>query len=469
MGKKNYFRIEKDAIGEVRIPIQSHWGIQTQRALENFPVSGLTFPTSFIQTLALVKVATAQANLSLGLLDKSVGTAIIQAAREVMDGKWDDQFRVDIFQTGSGTSTHMNMNEVIASRANEMLGGQRGDKSPVHPNDHVNLGQSSNDVIPSCIHISAYRSIKEQLIPVLKGLKQELENKAIQFDSVIKLGRTHLQDATPVRLGQEFRGYASMITRSIERIENNAGQLLELALGGTAVGTGINRHPRFPELAIGNINRMAGFEFREAEDHFEAQGARDVLVQVSSTLKTLAVSLTKIANDIRWMGSGPLGGIGELVIPVVQPGSSIMPGKVNPVIAESLLQVAAQVMGNDSVIVLGGQSGNFELNTMMPVMAHNLLQSIELLVKGIDLFNRKLIKGLKPDEKRCRELAERSLALVTVLIPIIGYDRAAAAFREALSSGKSLRAIIIESGMISPAQLDKLLDLQAMTESGQWR
>jgi len=467
MGKKNHFRIEKDAIGEVRIPIQSHWGIQTQRALENFPVSGFTFPPGFIQTLALVKVAAAQANLSLGLLDKSIGTAIIQAAREVMDGKWDDQFKVDIFQTGSGTSTHMNMNEVIASRANEILGGQRGDKSPVHPNDHVNLGQSSNDVIPSCIHISAYRSIKEQLIPVLKGLKQELENKAIQFDSVIKLGRTHLQDATPVRLGQEFRGYTSMIIRSVERIENNAGQLLELALGGTAVGTGINRHPRFPEVAIGNINRMAGFEFREAEDHFEAQGARDALVQVSSTLKTLAVSLTKIANDIRWMGSGPLGGIGELVIPVVQPGSSIMPGKVNPVIAESLLQVAAQVMGNDLVIVLGGQSGNFELNTMMPVMAHNLLQSIELLVNGIKMFYQKLIRELKPDEKRCRELAEKSLALITVLTPLIGYDRAAAAVREALSSGKSLRAIIFESGMISPAQLDKLLDLQIMTKPHQ--
>jgi fumarate hydratase class II len=464
MKKNSQFRIETDAIGKVRIPIQAHWGIQTQRALENFPKSGLTFSPQFMQTLALVKFAAAQANLTLNLLDKEIGNAILQAAREIMDGKWDDQFQVDIFQTGSGTSSHMNMNEVIASRANEILGGRRGDRSPVHPNDHVNLAQSSNDVIPSCIHISAYRSIQQQLIPVINELGKELIKKADEFDSVIKLGRTHLQDATPVRLGQEFRGYATMVIRSIERIKNSSGYLLELALGGTAVGTGINRDPRFPALAIKNINRLTGFDFREAENHFEAQGARDAMVQVSSTLKMLAVSLTKIANDIRWMGSGPKGGLGELMIPVVQPGSSIMPGKVNPVIAESLLQVAAQVMGNDLVLVLGGQSGNFELNTMMPVMAYNLLHSIDLLANGVGVFNRKLIRHLRADEKRCRELAEKSMALVTFLTPEIGYDRAAAVVREVWSSGKSLKTIILEKGMISQARLEKLLDIKDMTE-----
>jgi len=465
MGKK-LFRLEKDSLGTLKIPQDVYWGIQTQRAIKNFPVSGLVFPPEFIKALGLVKVAAAEANLELGLLDKKIAFAILKAGNEVVSGKWNHQFVVDIFQTGSGTSTNMNANEVIANRAIEILGGKKGSKSPVHPNDHVNLCQSSNDVIPTVIHISAVESINNRLIPVLKKLKQELEQKEKTFRSIVKLGRTHLQDATPVLLGQEFGGYAAMISSSLRRVQINLNQLLELALGGTAVGTGINRHKDFSKLVIKRICQKTRLKFVQAKSHFEAQGSRDAVVQVSSTLKTLAVSLTKIANDIRWLSSGPFGGIGELSIPAVQPGSSIMPGKVNPVIVESLLQVAVQVIGNDATITLSGMSGNFELNVMMPVLAYALLQSINLLANSMDIFTRKVIRGIKADEKKCRELLEKSLAMVTALTPVIGYDRAAEVAREAFTSGKSIKTVILEKKLLDEKKLLTLLDPQKMTKPG---
>ncbi len=461
-GKKG-FRVEVDSMGKVKIPRDAYWGSETQRAMENFPISGSGFPAGFIRILGLVKMVSAEVNMSLGLLDREIGSAIVRAAREVMEGKWNGHFVVDIFQTGSGTSTHMNANEVISNRAIEILGGEIGSKDPVHPHDHVNLGQSSNDVIPSCIHILAVEKIQQGLIPVLEKLRGELETRVVEFKSVIKLGRTHLQDALPVRLGQEFQGYASMIDHNLRRIKSNLPQLLELALGGTAVGTGINCHPEFPRKVIKRISEISGVQFREAENHFEAQGGRDAIVQTSATLKTLAVSLTKIANDFRWMGSGPRGGLGELEIPAVQPGSSMMPGKVNPVIAEAVLQVAAQVIGNDTVITLCGQSGNFELNTMMPVMALNLFQSIDLLTAAIGIFGEKLVKGLRPDKKRCQELMERSFAMVTVLTPEIGYDQAAEIAREAFYSKKSLLEIIRERHIISEDKIRAIFDPNLLT------
>jgi fumarate hydratase class II len=464
-GKRNY-RLEKDSMGELKIPAEAYWGAQTQRAIENFPISNLRLPREFIRALGLIKMAAAETNMALGLLEKKTGAAIVRAAREAAEGKWDSQFPVDVFQSGSGTSTNMNANEVIANRANEILGSALGSKKPVHPNDHVNSGQSSNDVIPSCIHIAAVEAIKKGLLPTLQDFKRELEAKAGEFDAVVKLGRTHLQDATPVRLGQEFAGYAAMIAQGIKRIEEASAHLLELALGGTAVGTGINAHPQFAAQVISRLNKITGFEFIEAADHFEAQGAKDAVVHVSGSLKTLAVSLIKIANDIRWLGSGPYGGIGELILPAVQPGSSIMPGKVNPVMAEALIQVAAQVVGNDAAITLGGLSGNFELNVMMPMMAYNLLLTIELLKNGIAAFNRKCIGGLRVDRKRCRELLEKSLAMVTALTPVIGYDKAAEIAEEAYRTGKSLKQVIIGKKVLSPEEVDKILDPEPMTRAG---
>ncbi|MBI5967620.1 MAG: class II fumarate hydratase, partial [Deltaproteobacteria bacterium] len=368
--EKEKFRIEADSMGEMRVPEKAYWGAETQRAVENFPISDLRFPRRFLRALGMVKKASALANMELGLLQKELGEAISQAAQEVMEGKFDNQFVVDIFQTGSGTSTNMNANEVIAHRANEILGARIGDKKPVHPNDHVNLGQSSNDVIPTCIHIAALEGMQRDLLPALKTLQSGLEEKVKEFNHIIKIGRTHLQDATPIRLGQEFSGYASMVKHGVERVENVGKNLTELAIGGTAVGTGINTHPQFAGLVVERINEIAGINFREAENHFEAQGAKDAVVEASSALKSLAISLMKMANDIRWLGSGPRCGIGEIILPEVQPGSSIMPGKLNPVIPEALCQVAAQVIGNDATIAVGGISGNFELNVMMPVMAY---------------------------------------------------------------------------------------------------
>jgi len=464
MGKRKGFRIERDSMGEMYVPEEALWGPQTQRALENFPISGSRFPRAFIRALGIVKAAAAKANLELKLLDKKIGEAIVLAADEVRDGKWDSQFVLDIFQTGSGTSTNMNANEVIANRANILLGGQVGQKTPVHPNDHVNMGQSSNDVIPTCIHLAAVESLNERLIPALYLLKRELTEKAKAFDKIVKIGRTHLQDATPVRLGQEFSGYATMTEHCIQRIEKNQEHLLELALGGTAVGTGLNAHPDHARLTIEKINCITCSKFKEAENHFEAQGAKDAVVEISGTLKTLAVSLTKIANDIKWMGAGPYGNIGELNLPAVQPGSSIMPGKINPVMAEALNQVAAQVIGNDSVITLSGLSGNFELNVMMPVMTHNLLSSIDLLTNAVKVFTEKCIAGLTANEARCEEFVEKSLAMVTALNPYIGYDKAAEIAKEAYQTKKSLRQVILKKKIMPEEKLNKILNPFSMTE-----
>jgi fumarate hydratase class II len=464
--KPRGFRLEKDSMGEMKVPRQAYWGPETQRAYENFPISGLRFPREFIKALGVIKTASAETNMKLRLLSPKLGRAILRATREVTEGKLDDHFVLDIFQTGSGTSTNMNANEVIAHRANEILGGKVGEKKPVHPNDHVNLGQSSNDVIPSAIHIAALEGVHRNLIPALETLQVALEKKAQEFDGIIKIGRTHLQDATPIRLGQEFRGYAQMVQHGVQRLEIARYHLAELALGGTAVGTGINTHPRFAGLAIKKINGITGLAFREAENHFEAQGARDAVVEASGVLKAVAVSLTKVANDIRWLASGPRCGIGEIILPAVQPGSSIMPGKVNPVIPEALIQVAAQVMGNDLVIALAGMGGYFELNLMMPVMAHNLLQSIQLLTKASSIFTRKCILGLKADKARCEEMVEKSLAMVTALSPHIGHDRAAEIAREAYQTGKTVREIAVQKHVLPARQLERILDPWKMTEPG---
>jgi fumarate hydratase, class II len=460
------FRIESDSMGEMKVPASAHHGAQTARAVENFPISGIRFPRQFIRALGMIKLAAAHANVELGLLDPKVGEAISKSAKEVMDGKLDDHFVLDIFQTGSGTSTNMNANEVISSRANEILGGKIGERKPVHPNDHVNMGQSSNDVIPTAIHVSALEGVEKNLIPALKKLHRTLAGKAKEFDRIVKIGRTHLQDATPVRLGQEFSGYASMVEHGIRRVENTKYHLSELAIGGTAVGTGINTHPEFSGLVTKNLTKMTGINFSEAENHFEAQGAKDAVVEASGALKIVAVSLMKIANDIRWLGSGPRCGIGEILIPPVQPGSSIMPGKVNPVIAESVCQVAAQVMGNDLAITIGGQFGNFELNVMMPVMAHNILQSIGLLSSVSQVFTEKCIMGIKADKERCEGMIEKSLAMCTVLAPIIGYDAAAKLAKEAYETGKTVRQVAIEKRIISEDELNKVLDPWSMTEPG---
>jgi fumarate hydratase class II len=460
------FRTERDSMGEMRVPWNVYWGPETQRAIQNFPISGLRFPRTFLRALGMIKMAAAQANLELGLLDRKLAKAIFTAAREVMEGKFDDQFVLDIFQTGSGTSTNMNANEVIAHRANQILGGKIGDKKPVHPNDQVNLGQSSNDVIPSALHISALEGIRNELEPALKTLQKTLDKKAREFDGVIKIGRTHLQDATPIRLGQEFSGYASMVKHGLGRIENSRRNLAELALGGTAVGTGINTHPQFARRVIRKINEITGLSFREAENHFEAQGAKDAVVEVSAALKTISASLMKIANDLRWLGCGPRCGIGEILIPPVQPGSSIMPGKVNPVIPEALCQVAAQVMGNDLTVTLAGMLGNFELNVMMPVMAYSLLQSIHLLSAALPVFTEKCIKGLKADKKRCGEMVEKSLAMATALSPHIGHDAAARIAREAYETGRNIRQIARERKILADVELKKILDPWRMTRPG---
>ena len=453
-------------MGQMRVPRQAYWGPETQRAYENFPISGLRFPREFIRALGMIKAASAETNLNLRLLNPKLGRAILRAAQEVMEGKFDEQFVLDIFQTGSGTSTNMNANEVIAHRANEILGGRVGEKKPVHPNDHVNLCQSSNDVIPSAIHISSLEGMQKDLLPALESLQAALEKKAKEFNRVIKIGRTHLQDATPIWLGQEFSGYASMVEHGRRRMENAGIPLGELALGGTAVGTGINTHPRFARLAVQKISRMSGLPFREAENHFEAQGSKDGVVEASGALKATAAGLMKIANDLRWLGSGPRCGIGELLIPPVQPGSSIMPGKVNPVIPEALCMVCAQVIGNDAAVTVAGISGNFELNVMMPVMAHNLLQSIRLLANAAKVFAEKCVTGLKADVDRCREMIEKSLAMATALSPHIGHDRAAEIAKEAYRTGRTVREVALQKGVLPPKELAKILDAWRMTEPG---
>ncbi len=451
------FRTESDSMGPMQVPASAYYGAQTARAVENFPISNLRFPRRFIRALGLIKKHAALTNAELKGLKPDVAEAIAKAAQEVVDGKWDGQFVLDIFQTGSGTSTNMNANEVIANRACELLGGQRGGKM-IHPNDHVNQGQSSNDAIPTAIHLAALEGIEQALIPALTELQQSLAKKATQFNDVLKIGRTHLQDATPIRLGQEFGGYASQVQHGLERLRSAEKNLGELALGGTAVGTGINTDPDFARRTIARIAQETSLNLREATDHFEAQGGRDALVEASGVLKTIAVSLIKIANDIRFLGSGPRLGLGELRLPATQPGSSIMPGKVNPVMCEMMLQVCAQVLGNDAAITFGGSFGNFELNVMMPVMAHNLLESIELLSTASAVFSRRCISGLEVNREKCNANLELSLSNCTILAPVIGYDKAAKIAKVAYETNRTIREVALEISGLDKAKLDELLD-----------
>jgi fumarate hydratase, class II len=452
------FRIERDTMGEMRVPKAALYGAQTARAVENFPISGLRFPRPFIRALGLVKKHAAATNALLGLRDAKIADAIQRAAQEVIEGKHDAEFVVDIFQTGSGTSTNMNANEVIATLA-ARLAGER-----VHPNDHVNRGQSSNDAIPTAIHIAAVEGITRELIPALEILRDALDAKAREFHDVLKIGRTHLQDATPIRLGQEFSGYASQVEHGTARLRNVLPHLSELALGGTAVGTGINTHPEFAARTIASISAETGLQLREAPNHFEAQGARDAAVEATGALKVVAVSLLKIANDIRFLGSGPRLGYGELKIPATQPGSSIMPAKVNPVMSEMLMQVCAQVIGNDAAITVGGMLGNFELNVMMPVIAHNLLESIALLTNGARVFAERCVAGLEANQERCEGAIEQSLALCTPLATVIGYERAAEIAKVAFASGRTVREVAKEKSGLTEEQLAKLLDPRRQLE-----
>ena len=456
-------RTEKDSMGEMQVPADAYYGAQTARAVENFPISDLRFTRPFIRALGLIKKHAAATNASLGKLDAKIAEAVQQAAQEVIDGKLDDQFVVDIFQTGSGTSSNMNVNEVVANRAIEIMGGKVGDKS-VHPNDHVNTGQSSNDVIPTAIHLSASEQIVTRLIPELEGLRDALAQKAEQFNDIIKIGRTHLQDATPIRLGQEFSGYASQISHGIDRLRAVESRLGELALGGTAVGTGINTHPEFAQKTIAGIAAETGLKLTEASNHFEAQGARDACVEASGALKTVATSLIKIANDIRFLGSGPRCGIGEIKLEATQPGSSIMPGKVNPVMCEMAIMVGAQVIGNDGAITFSGTFGNFELNVMLPVIAHNLLESIELLASASRVFANRAVKPLEADEEKCGGMIEQSLAMCTSLAPVIGYDNAAAIAKQAYAEGRTVREVALEKSGLDADKLNGLLDPASQTK-----
>jgi fumarate hydratase class II len=459
-------RVEKDSMGEMSIPESALYGASTQRAVHNFPISGYRFSRPFIRALGLIKWSAAQANHDLGLLDAERSALIVQAAEEVFDGKLDEHFPLDIFQTGSGTSTNTNANEVIANRCAQLAGKPIGSRELVHPNDHVNMGQSSNDVIPSAIHISGAEQLKNCLVPALEKLREALEAKAMEFWDIIKIGRTHLMDATPVRLGQEFSGYAQQVAYAKERAQKAIEVLRELALGGTAVGTGLNRHVDFPAKVMRHIEQRTAIRFYEAKNHFEAQGGKDAVVEASGQLKTIAVSLFKIANDIRLLGSGPRCGISEIQLPTTQPGSSIMPGKVNPVMCESMMMVCAQIIGNDATMTWSGANGNFELNVMMPVMAHALLESIRLLTHVVDVFCEKCVTGIVANKARCQELVELSMALVTSLAPKIGYDRAADIAKESMKTGKRVRQICLENKVLPKIELDRALDPVAMTEPG---
>jgi fumarate hydratase class II len=458
-------RIEKDSLGEIEVPAKAYYGAQTERARRNFPISGLTLPKRFIAAVAMIKGEAAMVNEELGTVPGEIARAVRQAAQEVIDGKLDGHFPLDIFQTGSATSTNMNVNEVLANRAIEILGGAIGSKK-VHPNDHVNNGQSSNDVIPTAIHVSAYLAIVEELEPALKTLAGSLDRKAAELDRVVKIGRTHLQDAVPVRLGQEFSGYAQQIKNAMARLESVKPRLAELPLGGTAVGTGLNAPPELAPKAIARLAERTGAPFVQAPNRFEAMGGKDAAVETSGALKTIAASLTKIANDLRWLASGPRCGIGEISLPSLQPGSSIMPGKVNPVIPEAVLMVAAQVIGNDATITICGMGGNFELNVMMPVIAFNLLQSIEILANVSRLLAETCVDGITANRERCEELVERSLAMVTSLVPKIGYDAAAEIAKESVKTGKTVRELCLEKKVLPPDELAEALDPWGQTEGG---
>ncbi|MFF9069245.1 class II fumarate hydratase [Streptomyces sp. NPDC014891] len=457
-------RIEHDSMGEVRVPAHAKWRAQTQRAVENFPVSGQRLERAHIEALALIKAAAARVNAELGVIDGDRAEAIASAAAEVAEGRWDEHFPVDVFQTGSGTSSNMNTNEVIATLATERLPEGR----EVHPNDHVNASQSSNDVFPSSIHIAATGAVTRDLIPALEHLAASLERKSAEFASVVKSGRTHLMDATPVTLGQEFGGYAAQVAYGVERLRSALPRLAELPLGGTAVGTGINTPAGFSAAVIAEVARTTGLPLTEARDHFEAQGARDALVETSGQLRTIAVSLTKISNDLRWMASGPRTGLAEINLPDLQPGSSIMPGKVNPVIPEAVLMVAAQVTGNDTTVAVAGAAGNFELNVMLPVMAKNLLESVRLLANASRLLADRTVDGITANAERAREYAESSPSVVTPLNKYIGYEEAAKVAKRSLAERRTIREVVLDSGYVergdlTVAQLDEALDVLRMT------
>ena len=460
-------RIEKDSMGPMTVPAHALWGASTQRALENFPISGYRFGRRFIRALGLIKQSAAEVNEQLGVVPREKTEPIIQAAEEVIAGKLDEHYVLDVFQTGSGTSTNMNANEVIANRAIQIVGGEVGSKDPIHPNDHVNQSQSSNDVIPTAMHVSASETLKEELIPALEHLAVALEAKAKAFDSIVKIGRTHLQDATPIRLGQEFSGYAAQVRKGIKRAGKAIKALRELPIGGTAVGTGINTHEAFGAAVAERLSAKTGIEFVEAANHFEAQHAKDGFVEAMGLLRTIALSLGKIANDIRLMGCGPRCGIGELKIPAVQPGSSIMPGKVNPVMCEMMLQVAAHVVGSDAAVAHAGATlGTFDLHVGMPVMAHHFLESARILSQGARVFADRCVAGIEADEERAKELVEQSLAMCTSLAPVIGYDRAAAIAKKAFAGGKTVREVALEEKVLPEERLNELLDARSMTEPG---
>jgi len=457
------YRTEQDSLGEMEVPADAYWGAQTQRAVENFPISDRRFGRRFVRALGVVKKAAAQANRDLGLLDEETAEPIVTAAEEVIAGEHDDQFPVDVFQTGSGTSTNMNANEVIGNRATEIAGGEIGSKT-IHPNDHVNYGQSSNDVIPTAMHVAALEAVERDLLPALETLREELQAKEAEFDDVVKTGRTHLQDATPIRLGQEFSGYRAQIEKGVERVRDSSERLEELALGGTAVGTGLNTHPEFPELAAEYIAEETLLPFREADNHFEAQAAHDAMGEAHGALKTVAGSLHKIANDLRLLASGPRNGLGELDQPENQPGSSIMPGKINPVVAESVNQVHAQVLGNDAAVSTGAANGQIDLNLYKPVIAVNFLESAEILTNVAGTFATKFVAKLDADREHCEERVEQSMALATALNPAIGYDKAGEVAKEAMASDRTIREVAIEKGYLTDEEADEVLDPARMTD-----
>jgi fumarate hydratase class II len=459
----NDYRIEKDSLGEVEVPAGALFGAQTQRAIENFPVSNIRFPRVFIRSLGLIKAVTAEVNAGLGLLDANIAHAIHLAALEVADGKWDDQFPLDIFQTGSATSTNMNSNEVIASRATQILGPA---SKPVHPNNDVNMGQSSNDVIPAAIHVSAYLDVTEVLLPTFKHLHVTLKKRELEFRSITKTGRTHLMDAMPIKLGQEISGWAYQVQQGIDRIESSLPRLAKLAIGGTAVGTGINAPKDFGKIVAQRLAGRTGLPFVETDNHFAAQATMDTAVELSGQLKATASSFMKMANDLRWMNSGPIAGLGEIELPALQPGSSIMPGKVNPVMCEMMMMVCAQVTGNDAAITIANQQGNFELNVMLPVIAHNLLQSITLLGNASRLLADKAIAGFTVNQERIASLVDKNPILVTALNRVIGYDKAAQIAKRAYAEDRTLKDVAAEMTGLSKEELQNLLDPRKMTEGG---
>ncbi|UPV74094.1 class II fumarate hydratase [Halorussus limi] len=459
------YRIEEDSLGEMQVPADAYWGAQTQRALQNFPVSGITFGRRFVRALGVVKKAAARANRDLELIPEDKADAIVEAADEVIEGRHDDQFPVDVFQTGSGTSTNMNANEVIANRATEIYGGEVGSRE-IHPNDHVNFGQSSNDVIPTAMHVASLEAVEKDLLPALDSLREALEDKEEEFDDVVKTGRTHLQDATPVRLGQEFGGYRTQVEKGLSRVDYVRDHLSELALGGTAVGTGLNTHPDFPEKAAEYISEETGVEFREADNHFEAQAAHDAMSEAHGALRTIAGSLNKIANDLRLLASGPRNGLGEIEQPENQPGSSIMPGKINPVVAEAVNQVHKQVVGNDAAVSAGAAEGQIDLNLYKPVLAHNFLQSAEMLANASEVFGEKFVRKLEANEEHCERQVEQSMALATALNPHIGYDKASDAAKTALKEGKTVKEVVVEKGYLSEEEAEEVIDPEAMTHRG---